>query len=260
MAPEYALSESGGWIVVVGRNPAGEPISASGILGGVTDVTCNTTPIRKLLLNIPLDAAYAGAGVFDISGGLLGIVGRCGDAWHAISHPSIMELLDQQSGAHAVAWRDFGVRVATPDELETKLLGLRGGGLFVSEVRKQSPAAAIGIRPGDLLTSSGDFPLRQPEDLASLNDSLTLIRQGRKLVLASHPAFSVDQPATSAILSSVRPDSRLHVAGLRAGDRIVRLGDMENPSPADIARIVASKHPSYLIYERANRRVGAVLR
>src|SRR3954452_9014575 len=76
LAPAARFGQAG-WIVVVARSSDGQAITTSGILGGVATATCGTISVRKLVFNVALDASFAGAGVFDLSGDLLGIVIHC---------------------------------------------------------------------------------------------------------------------------------------------------------------------------------------
>jgi len=46
--------------------------------------------------------------------------------------------------------------------------------------------------------------------------------------------FPKESPSTEAVLSSLAPGSPAEVAGLRAGDRIVQIGDKRNPSWQDV--------------------------
>lgn len=258
LSPVDRFSQAG-WVVVVARNSDGTSISASGILGGSAQASCGSTPIRKLLFNVPLDAAFAGGGVFDISGDLIGVVVRCGETWTAISHTTVQRLLEEQLGADAVAWHDFGVHVRTPSETERLFFRLPPGGLFVTEVRRTSRAFNMGLRPGDLLTRTGEDPLEQPEDLLALGDMVTVVRDGRPMQLLVTPPFSADQPLTGVVLTSVQPGTRLHAAGLRPGDRIVYAGGSANPTTAELNRIVTRREPAWVIYERDDRHAGVLL-
>jgi predicted metalloprotease with PDZ domain len=170
-----------------------------------------------------------------------------------------MALLEGQSGPVAVLWRDFGVRTREPRELEVKVLRLPGGGVFVSEVRKGSRAATIGIRPGDLLISSGGTALERPEDLLSLNGILMLVREGRKLEVATRPDFALDRNATHPQLTALDDKSRLYAAGLRPGDAIVRIAAVDDPPMATITKLLSRSQPVFVIYERDDRHVGVLL-
>lgn len=253
LAPTERFRQTG-WIVVVARGSDGALISSSGLLGGSAEATCASAPVRKLLFNVPLDAAFAGGGVFDVSGDLLGQVIRCGETWMAVTHNTIQRLLEQQLGADAVAWHDFGVRLHIPTEEEREVFHLPKGGLFLTEVRRTSRAFNMGLRPGDLLLKTDEETLEQPEDILALGDNITLLRNRRQLTLPVVPHFSVDEPVTGALVTSIQPGTRLHAAGLQPGDRILE------PRAADLNRLLAGKAPVWLTFDRDDRRVGVLVR
>lgn len=258
LAPGDRFTQAG-WIVVVGRNANNEAITTSGILGGVADTNCDSIKVRKLLFNTSLDAAFAGGGVFDLSGDLLGLVIRCGSSWTAITHDSVASLLGQQAGTEAVAWLELGIHTRDPKPAERQIMRLPSGGLFASEVRRTSRAFNIGIRPGDLLVRTGNEPLARTEDLLALGKTVTLVRNGRRFTLSVDPTYTLEPPARSPTLTSVQPGTRLHAAGLRAGDRIVRANGLEEPGPSDLNRMLAGTRPVWLVYEREDRRVWVML-
>jgi hypothetical protein len=255
LAPPARFSQAG-WIVVVARNSQNQPITTSGLLGGVADAKCGPIDVRKLVFNTALDSAFAGGGIFDLSGDLLGMVIDCDNTWTAVTSESISALLSQQKGAESVAWHDFGVHVRAADTSERKLMHLpRTGGLFASEVRRNSPAFNMGVRPGDLLMRSGAEQLETTEDLLALGDTLSLIRDGRTLTLSLTPDYTLDLPTGGVTLTSVQQGTRLKAAGLEAGDRIVRAAGIEGPGPTDLNKLLSVDKPFWLVYEREDRRV-----
>jgi S1-C subfamily serine protease len=234
-------------MVIVARNSEGQPISTPGILGGAAGAECGAERVRKLLFSVPLDAAFAGGGVFDISGALLGVVVRCSGSWTAITHQSVQALLEQQLGAPEITWHSFGVHTREPSDAERTFLRLPKQGLFVSEVRLGSNAANTGIRPGDLLIASGGEALDRPEDLLVLSDSIILWRNRRRLAIQMSPEFSLDESSSAPVLTSVKPGSRAHAAGLQPGDRMLT------------PRLLQSRRPGWLIYQRGDRYAGVLL-
>ena len=243
--PETA--QQAGWIVIVARNSEGDPITAAGMLGGSAETGCGQDTVRKLLFNVPLDSAFAGGGVFDISGALLGVVVQCGGAWMALVHSSVQTLLEGQLGAPAVAWHSFGVRLREPSEAERKALRLPGSGLFVAEVRRGSQAGNMGLLPGDVLIANEAGAIDRPEDLVVLGDKLTVWRNRRQIAVAASPEFLLDRWAAAPVLAAVEPGTRLHTAGLRPGDRI--LDD----------QILNRRGPAWLVYLRGERYAGVLL-
>jgi hypothetical protein len=240
LAPPARFGQ-GGWIVIAAKTVEGGMVTASGLLGGVAPARCGTAEVRKLLFNVPLETAYAGGGVFGMSGNLLGVVVRCGDSWAAITHDSVENLLQQQFGPEALIWLEFGVRTRQPTEPERKLLRLPPSGLFVAEVRRSSPAANMGLRPGDMLQ------VERPEALLERQNEITLFRNGRRTTLPVSPPFSVERAEEGAVLTSVQPGTRLAEAGLQPGDRVLDPGAL------------TSRQPVWLIYRREDREAGVLL-
>ncbi|MCB1372414.1 MAG: PDZ domain-containing protein, partial [Rhodobacteraceae bacterium] len=64
-----------------------------------------------------------------------------------------------------------------------------GAGVGVARVTPGSPAARLGLRPGDVITSIDSRPVRDPEEVAAALSgrgsitALTLIRDGREYFL-----------------------------------------------------------------------------
>jgi membrane-associated protease RseP (regulator of RpoE activity) len=87
-----------------------------------------------------------------------------------------------------LAWERLGIRATevTPD-VRAKTNYPAGSGILVTEVRDGSPAARVGLQPGDLLVAFGEQPLTVEEDLlgfvqtAAKNEvtQVTLVRPER---------------------------------------------------------------------------------
>ncbi|HYO82338.1 MAG TPA: hypothetical protein VES20_13120 [Bryobacteraceae bacterium] len=238
--------EQGGWVVLAARNPEGNLIFSSGLLGGTAHVSCGGQDLRKLLFNTPLDEAWAGAGVFDVSGAALGMVVRCQGTWTALTHDSVQRLLESQPGADALPWQEFGIRIRQPSDVERKALRIADGGIFVSEVRTGSRADVIGILPGDLLLQTGNRKIASTEDVLALEGKITLQRNGRRLTLPTSPAYRLARSGY-VTLTAVAPGSRHQEAGLRSGDEVA--------DPALLDR----KGPVWLVVRRDGRLTGVLL-
>lgn len=74
--------------------------------------------------------------------------------------------------------------------------GLTGGAVRVTEVQPETPAAAAGVRPGDLIVGAGDRPVASMDDLQlALGQHaigapliLSILREGGRVEVTTHPA------------------------------------------------------------------------
>ncbi|MEO5903013.1 MAG: hypothetical protein ABIQ55_03285 [Gemmatimonadaceae bacterium] len=67
-----------GWLVVVGRDAGNRVVSWNGIGGGVTTISCRSSQLDRIVISVPQAPEFAGAGVFDLAGRLVGLVVNCG--------------------------------------------------------------------------------------------------------------------------------------------------------------------------------------
>ena len=154
-------------------------------------------------------------------------------------------------------------------------------GALVSEVWTGHLAASAGLRPGDVIVGLGDQPVGSPQDLQplllppELRPGLVRVRRGRRtleLDLVGEPAPGGDdadddedtgsgsesEPA-GVLVGSVSPGSPGEEAGLRAGDRIVRVDDREPRNAAELRRALQRGRPVFIELERGQRRLGVLL-
>lgn len=247
------------WVVVVGRTEDGRTISASGMLGGTVDAKCRDQSVRKLLSNVNTGEEFAGGGVFDISGDLVGMVVRCNNSWVAVTHSDVDRLLSARPTGDARVWQSFGVRARDPNDAEKKHLRLRDGVLLITEVRSDGGAAAIGLMPGDALLSTPGNATEQPEESTGDGETVTIWRNGKVNVLPVTPPWSFAPAGAGVTLASVKTGSRLHEAGLRAGDRIERSESKTDVTAGELTRVLEKKTPLWLVYRRDDRYVGVLL-
>ncbi len=119
----------------------------------------------------PLAPGSSGGPLVNAAGRLVGIdTNRLGDSFYLAipATPALRERLGALGRGESVRRPRLGVAVA-PGELGRRLrrsVGLPDrDGLLVRDVEEGSPAAAAGIRQGDLLVAASDRELRTPDDL-----------------------------------------------------------------------------------------------
>ena len=238
-----------GWLLVVARDAAGRVLSTALLAGGRTAVRCGARQIERYVLGAQLEEQFAGAGLFSVDGTLLGMAAWCEGRLVAVPVRQVLQLLatrDSQPTQESPA----GFTVAARDSLARRYVGSDTAAL-VTSVRRGSTADAMGLRVGDLLVSVNDRPLRadsvQPLLAAEVERLAVLRRRGRTLVrtsLAAAPteAFGVraqDAGSVGVPLTYVAPGSVAQRAGLRVGDRLLRVESDAVTSAAAVSRLLA---------------------
>ena len=248
-----------GWVVVAARQPDGSLAWSVGMHGGTTVSRCGPAEYRQLVLGVPLAAAFLGGGVFDLDGHLLGIVARCGESYSALAVTEIAGIIEApgRTAEHA------GLEVTRLDSLARSYF-TADSGVLVSGLLLGSPIYSAGLRPGDVIALIDGSPAGTPAEVSAAISSdtppreLAVLRGGqlRRLVLPSAATarslgLAVADPADELTLTSVVPGSRAAAAGLRTGDRIVRVGTRHRPTRAAALRTLESTRvPVYVVFRR----------
>jgi hypothetical protein len=240
--------------------------------------TCDELDVEEVVTSVALAAEMAGGGFFDLDGGLVAIVLPCGEGYAALSPDSVSELLEMGRGFEAELLALYGMRTAPLDDVARDYLDLDGGAL-VSEVWQGQRAATSGLRPGDVIVDLGDHPVESPEDLQplllppELGPRLVRARRWGKTVEADLSPPGVERPSPEGgedhgvgleppprgfTVGSVSPGSCGADAGLRPGDRIVRVGDVEPRNASELRRAL-DRRPVLVEVERGPRRLGMLL-
>lgn len=273
------------WVLVVGRSRSGAVLSLAGAVGGRVRARCDSSEVDELLVNVPLQDHLAGAGVFDIDGALVGIVLRCGQRLAAIPARQITALLSQRDSS-ASRTEALGASLVPLDSVARAYFGTDGGAL-VSAVRSGSVAQTVGLRPGDILLSIDGAPITAPLDasraIASRPDTthrvLRLRGRARAVlnVRASDSArgagaeqiarglgmeWTAQPHARGVTVARVQPGSAVHAAGLRAGDRLTRIGWTDVGSRGHAERLLrtAPAGPIFIAFDRDSIEYGALVR
>ena len=277
MAPDSIRRD---WLLVVGRSAAGGVLSATVLAGGRAPVECDGRTVESYVLGMPLDERLAGAGLFNVTGEALGMAVRCGASVLPIPASEVARLV-RESGQVAPVPSPFGMGVRDDSVARAYLGG--DSAVLVDHVRRGSAAERAGLRVGDALLTVGGAPAGSARARAILGPSLaeTLVvtrRRGAaeaRLTLSRSPLASAEAergfgigvsqaaPPRGIEVTDVRPDSPAARAGLRAGDRLVRVGETAVTSPADadrlLAQAAASRGPTLVVFERDDGEHGVLL-
>lgn len=246
-------------------------------------IQCGDQTVGELRSNVAWSRAMAGGGLFDLDSSLIGVILPCGDRYAAVAVESIDTMLQHGRSAVGRALGRYGVRFESLTEDEQQHFG-RAEGVIIREVWTGYPADEAGLKPGDILIAINAEPIGALEQLDPLGDAVNFdtfdvaVLRGDQIVpvvlatdtspLATPDEFEglpgiVWEPApVGHLVDAIVPDSPADVAGIRAGDRLVRIDSQE---PVDLAQAVETLAPGreesvFLEIDRAGRRWGVLLK
>lgn len=259
------------WALVVARAPDGRVLQLAGLTGGVVPVLCDELALHELAFGAPVPEAFAGGGVFDLDGNLLALAMPCAGHVALVPLADVATALERQASVAFRLWTLLGVRVAPIDSARAEARGADAG-LVVTETLAGGPADLAGLWPGDVIVGTAAGPVAIATDLepvlsgsATKRLEFTGGRGGVILRVAPDSAPSVrraiveSDPPDGPIVGMVATGSRAGRAGLRAGDRIVQIGQVRWPTTAAVSRALAGGRAQFVVYERAGRRRGLML-
>ena len=282
VTPDSARRE---WVLVVGRTSSGAVVSAAGILGGRTTAQCGEFQLSEYVVSAALHDGFAGAGVFDLAGRTLGLIVRCGGRAVATPMREVARVLADTGSVVTRIWGIVGLAVE-PLSADARAYFGSDSGILVTAVRRGSTADAAGLRPGDLLLAIDGRAVATPRDLAQLGSSgqasHTVSRRRGDVVTTvevtragSAPSSRTDSLGLSdlgivvgepvaprgVVVSTVRTGSAAAAAGLRAGDRLVRVGTRDVTSATVARRLLDQRRtgPTFIVFERDSVVRGALL-
>ncbi|BAI76629.1 trypsin-like serine protease (plasmid) [Azospirillum sp. B510] len=188
--------EVGDWVVAIG-NPFGLGGSVTaGILSARARDIQQGPYDEYLQTDAAINRGNSGGPLYDVGGAVIGIntaiyspTGGSVGIGFAIPSSLAKPIVDQLKDGGKVrrGWLGVQVQRVTPDIAES--LGVQGtGGALVTSVSPGSPAAAAGLRQGDVITAFDGGPLEQMRQLPRLVAStaigrtvpLTLLRAGKE--------------------------------------------------------------------------------
>jgi S1-C subfamily serine protease len=239
---------------------------------------CGELMVEEVRTSLDLSSEMAGGGLFDLDGALMAVILPCGGGYAALSPSSVSRLIRLGRSLEGRILAHHGMRTAPLTEAVRRHFGLQEGAL-VTEVWKGRPAARAGLRPGDVIVGLGEHPVATPRDLeplllpAELGASVLRVRRGQRTVEIDLPPGSVstarpegdahgvllDSTAPGFVVGSVSSGSPAEEAGLRPGDRILRVDDRQPRSAAELRRLLERSRSMFVELERGGRQLGLLL-
>ncbi|HET9741705.1 MAG TPA: PDZ domain-containing protein [Terriglobales bacterium] len=236
----------GSWLVLVSDGTTGPTLVSPGVFGGMAGVDCGPFLHRQLETTIPMNAGSIGAGVFDLFGGLQGVVVGCEES------PAVIPILEMQqaialASAPSVAiLARYGMRIAASSAATRSAKS----SILVTEVWTGWPADLAGINPGDTLVAVDGKTLSQMQDAtaaltatAPAAHQLQLRRTTRisRVTLtpvdltgtAAGPPPAIRAEPSGVRITQVAHGSSAEAAGLRSGDLILQIDGL----PATSGRV-----------------------
>ncbi len=271
-APLYGV---GGWALAVWRTVGSQLAWRGGQYLGYRRTSCSGIPVAALTLSLELDDSMAGGGVFDLDGGLMGIILPCDGDLVAVGVSALEDLAARAGDVITRLEHRFGLGVEEPDSAERTALGIEYG-FLVSEVWLGYQGYASGIRPGDVIVALDGNPTTALIDLEPLvlpvareTFDLEVQRFGRRrrLSLRARPSagprlspagLSLLDAASGARIGEVAPDGPAGRAGVRAGDLLVSLNGKPPAGPEELDRMFGDE-PVWAVFMREERLWGALL-
>ncbi len=272
---------AGTWIIGVWRTGASQPAFAPGNLAGTTPVTCEHLALREWTTTLALTPAMIGGGLFDIDGGLLALVLPCEGRLAAIGAASLDPYVARPPAAADRIAARYGFRAGPLTDAEVDYFKTRDG-LIVRDVWVGYPAEVAGLRPGDIIQSTGVNEPATPEALQALGAeapaperTFSVVRGASRVAILLPAAdeaadavpaggtgsgFVMAPPRSGLRIDSVSPESPAWAAGIRPGDWLLRIGDAV-PRALDDARglLDGSATPAFIVLERDGHRWGLLL-
>jgi S1-C subfamily serine protease len=266
------------WIIAVWHQE-GDLAFCPGNFMETRETSCGELAVEEVRTSLALSSEMTGGGLFDLDGALVAVILPCGDGHVALSPPSVSRLISLGRSLEGQLLAIYGLRTTPITEAAASHLGVEQGAL-VSEVWNGHLAAEAGLRPGDVIVSLGEQPVVSSLDLQplllppELAPGPVRARRGRQTVevdLTPQPVSGaegagddghgvrLESVAAGFVVGSVAPGSRGEEAGLRNGDRILRVDDREPRNAVELRRALARRRPVFIELERGERRLGMLL-
>ena len=278
LAPVALVSHAGDttqWAALVARRPDGNLIWTPGFAGSLTPATCSGLEYHEVAFSSPVTRAFAGGGLFDLTGNLIGLVVRCGARLSLVSAGEIDSLLKQNDSLDSKLLKRYGLRLTALDQAAKEYFRLDRG-LLVTEVWAGTLAAQAGLQPGDLVVKLNGQPVQELTDVAVLAEPVspgtvqfTLAGPRPRDVALSQPgdaeaaaqAVQLEAPLRGIAVANLAAESPAYKAGLRPGDRVLQIGALKAANRDVIEKSLAhpGSEPRFLVFDRGAMQRGVFL-
>jgi hypothetical protein len=266
----------GDWVLAIWQTPEHRAV-VPGHHVGTSAVSCGTLPAQEVLTTVPLSGRMAGAGLFDLAGGLIAVVLRCDERLAAVTPETVDAMLAEARTLEGRLRDLYGLQVAALSQAEAAHLGA-GSGALVRAIWTGGAADRIGLLPGDVVVAVGTTPVDGPQDLAPLvagddqppdvtvhrrsgRTSLPLSTAGTPEQRGAGPAgLAFERAAPGVRVEAVAAGSPAADAGLQPGDRILRINQQPVTAPEQIARLMSGAGDrAFVDVARGDRRLGVLV-
>ena len=278
---QAALLEPGAWTIGLWRHDRELRFTPAHFLG-IAPTLCEGQPVDELLSSVAWTQEMAGGGLFDLDGRLIAVIIPCVDRFVAADVDSVQMMLRQGQTLEGRLLGRYGLRLGMLTESEREHFG-SGEGVVIREVWTDYLADVAGLFPGDILLAINAEPIGFPDQLEPLVTSTEFdtfdvaVRRAGTLVrvqlptdptagstiggLAGASGLVWTPPAAGYEIGAVVPNSQAHLAGIRAGDRLLRIDGNE---PEDLTQVQAALSATrdtstFIELERHGRRWGVLL-
>ncbi len=272
----------GDWVIAVG-NPFGLGGTVTAGIVSARGRDIGSGPYDDFLqIDAPVNHGNSGGPTFNAEGEVVGVntaifspSGGSVGIGFAIASDVVKNVVQQlkDSGAVTRGWIGVQIQNVTPDLADN--LGLKGeSGALVAEAQKDSPAAAAGVKSGDVITAVDGDAVSDPHDLArriaalgpKKTAKLTIVRNGSPMTidvtLGTMPADKTASAEThnsdsnssgpsvfaklgltlhsrhgedGVLVSDVDPDGAAAEKGLKDGDVILEVAGKSVSRPSEVA-------------------------
>lgn len=273
--------ETGAWTLAVWRQARTTKFVPAHLLG-TTQIRCGERLVEELLANVAWTRDMAGGGLFDLDGSLLAAIVPCGDRFVAIGTGSVETMLRDGRSVEGRVLGRYGVRFGFLNEAEQEHFG-RGPAVIVREVWTGTLAEEAGLRPGDILLAINAEPIGTLDQLQPLGNTVDLerldvaVRRAETVVTLVLPTQRTipdetyghetlsgivwERPAVGYRINAVVADGPADMAGIRSGDRLVRIDGQELSDFTQVLDVLSPERENavFLEVDRTGRRWGVLL-